>query len=141
MANQGVAPLDPTTDVGRFRLLFGDVTYVPLDPPQTGFGDYNYWSDDEIEGFIASGNGSVTSGLGWAYMSLSALAAQESKSVRDHDLTVDLTKRAGDLRATALMYFQQADDEAGAAGEAFMIVPTGVQSPGVWPEAATRTWC
>ena len=40
MVNRGVAPADSSTDVGRFRYLYGDITYTDLDPVEAGYGDY-----------------------------------------------------------------------------------------------------
>lgn len=132
--NIGVYPLDPTSEVGKFRLGTGDVTSVPLDPPQVGFESYAINSDEEIENFLAMGGGSQLRGIGYWYLSLSGAAALESKAVKDYDLQVDLTKRSNDLRATALLYFAQADAEdlADGSSEAFEIVPTGQPYPH-WP--------
>lgn len=135
--NIGVYPLDPTSEVGKFRLATGDVTSVALDPPVAGYESYSINSDDEIENFLAMGGDSQLRGIGYWYLSMSGAAARESKAVKDYDLQVDLTKRSNDLRATAMTYFSLADEEDANAGlsEAFEIVPTGEPYP-YWPAEA-----
>ena len=104
---------------------------MPLDPAVDGFQSYLINSDAEIESFLALGADSQSRAIGHWYLSMSGAAARESKSVKDYDLQIDLTKRSNDLRATALLYFSQADEEDSAAGlnEAFEIVPTGRPYP------------
>ena len=136
--NPGVAPLDPTSDVGQVRLAIGDTQSTPYDPDEPGFGDYVMFSDAELALFFARG-GTVLSGAGFAYLALAAQAALASQSVKDYDLALDNTKRAADLRAIAQAFFDQ--DIAGGAGEYFDIVPTGRRSE--WAELAERPygWC
>lgn len=106
--NKGVAPPDVTTPVGQMRALLGDLTYAELDPPEVGFGNYVKFSDDEIEAFLAASD-SQEGALFLAYMQLAGEAALESKSVKDLDLQVDLTKRATDLRLIAFGWRDRAD--------------------------------
>ena len=137
--NLGVAPVDPTTDVGRVRLLLGDSDGKPLDPPVEGKASYNLLSDAEIEAYLAAGSGSALRGIGFYYMALAGEAAKESKSVKDFDLSVDLKSRAGDLRNMALMWFDRADEEdAGAFEDEFVVVPTGKHDPVYPPELTPR---
>lgn len=108
MANKGVAPADLTSDVGRLRAILGDMDYVPLDPPEAGFGDYGMYSDGELSVFLGQGE-SVEGGAYFAYMQMAAAAAMESRSVKDFDLSIDLTRRSGDLRAIAQMWWERAE--------------------------------
>jgi len=126
MVNRGIAPPDPNTEIGQFRFTFGDTEYTELDPPEAGYGNYTYWSDAEIQAFLARSDDSITRAIGYAYLNLAASAARESKFVKDYDLQVDLTKRSADLRAIAQLYFDQADDEDDNAGlgEYFDLVST-----------------
>lgn len=114
--NPGVAPDDPMTPVGLFRVLYGDTESTPYDPVEPGYENYEELSDAEIEGFIAQGGDSVPRGIGYLYLAMAGQAAKESRSVKDYDLTVDLTKRAADLRAIAQIWFDQADDDDNTAG-------------------------
>lgn len=141
MVNRGIAPPDFNTAVGMFRAAYPDLNYVALDPPEIGYGDYEELSDTEIEGLLALGGDSVSRGIGFYYLQLSGAAAKRSKTVKDYDLSVDLTKRAADLRAIAQMYFDRADDEDTGLGEdAFEIVPTGQQCGPFIPEASIGIW-
>lgn len=127
MANRGVYPLVPTTDVGKFRLSRGDVNSVPLDPVEPGFQDYALYSDDEITVFLEQGASSINRAIGYSYLQASGAASEQSKTVKDYDLAVDLTKRAEDLRKTAQMYFDLADEEDLINGidDEFLITDTG----------------
>ena len=49
MSNRGVAPADTSTETGQLRTNLGDLNFVPLDPPETGFGSYDWFSDLELE--------------------------------------------------------------------------------------------
>jgi hypothetical protein len=135
MANSGIYPLDPTTDVGKFRLLFGDTASVPFIPATPGLQDYTDYSDAEIQQFIISGGGVLNRGVGFAYLQASGAAARESKAIKDYDLSVDLTKRAEDLRKTAQLYFDMADlDDANAGiSDSFIVAPTGT-SDDLWQD-------
>lgn len=136
--NKGEAPLNPATAVGQFRVLIGDVESVPLDPVQIGFGDYAMFSDDEIEVFLDRG-GSFEEAVYYGYNSLATSAALEAKTVKDMDLSVDLTKRANELRALASMW----RDKAGAlSADIFETFDTVVERPKGSPELAARavTW-
>ena len=74
-------------------------------------------------------------------MALSGAAAKKSKSVKDYDLQVDLTKRATDLAKSAQMWFDSADgSDAASLEEAFEIVPTGTGYGDIIPEATIPQW-
>lgn len=134
--NPGAYPLDPDTPVGQFRVLYGDVYSTPYDPVEAGFQDYEELSDAEIEGFL-QGQTSIPRAIAYYYLSLSGQAAKQAKTVKDYDLSVDLTKRAADLRATAQVWFDQATAEDAAGMEdAFEIVPTGTNYGDFIPEGA-----
>jgi len=127
MANSGVYPLDPDTLVGAWRLAYGDVTSVPFDPVVPGFQDYTDYSDDEIAQFIVMGGDSQNRAIGYAYLQQAGAASRQSKTIKDYDLAVDLSKRAEDLRKTAKWYFDLADIEDANSGleDEFLIVDTG----------------
>lgn len=120
-ANDGAVPFDPQSDVGKFRVLIGDTVAEPYDPDEPGRGNYQYFSDTEVEGLVAVADGSITRAIGNGYLTLAGQAALESKSVADFDLKIDLTKRASDLRLVALQWFERADKEQASAEDAFEI--------------------
>lgn len=139
--NPGAYPLDPESSVGQFRILYGDMDSVPYDPVEPGFQNYEELSDAEIVGYLALGNDSPSRGIGFYYLRLSGDAAKRSKSVKDYDLQVDLSKRAADLRATAQMWFDTADaDDNLSLEDAFEIVPTGLRNGGFIPEGTEPIW-
>jgi hypothetical protein len=125
MANSGVYPLDPNTDVGRVRLLIGDTISVPFDPVQAGLQDYTLFSDAEIEQFLTAGQDSIYRAAGWAYISLAGAAAQQAESIKDFDLQVDSRQKAEQLRLQAQWYFGEADRIDGLGEDGYTIVRTG----------------
>lgn len=116
MTNPGAVPVDYGTSIGKFRLRTNDTTYAPLDPPVAGQGDFTYNSDAEIQGFLNDAGDSVSRGVAYFYLTLAGQAAEQSKSVADTDLKVDLTKRAEDLRKQAAAWLDLADTEDALAG-------------------------
>jgi len=129
--NRGVAPLDPDSEVGQIRALLGDTEFEPLDPPETGYGNYEMYSDDELQAFVDVG-GSVEGGMFHAYMQMAGEAAKESRVVQDFDLRIDLTKRSADLRAIALEWRDRADVAAADIFELYPVVKGSSLRP---PEA------
>lgn len=141
MPNPGIAPLDPTSPVGKFRLVFGDTSFEPLDPPVEGMGSFQELSDAEIEAYLEAGSDSTNRAIGYYYLALAGSAAKTAKSIKDYDLTVDTTKRATDLRTTAQWWFDQADNEdIVSAEEGFEIVNTGTRGGAFIPEATVPVW-
>lgn len=138
--NRGVAPPDFTTDVGKVRANIGDVAWEEYNPPQSGFGLYKMYSDAEIEAFLAQAGDDPNGATYYIYLAMSAAAAMESKSVKDLDLSVDTTKRSGDLRAIAAMWKDRWDDSSGAA-DIFELFDIGGSDCGCVPELAPRTVC
>ena len=136
--NKGIAPPDFSSEVGQVRATIGDTAYEALTPPATGFGDYQMFSDEEIEVFLERG-GSFEGAVYYGYNSLATSAALEATSFKDIDLSVDLTKRANELRALASMW----SDKAGAlSADIFETFDTVVERPKDSPELAARavTW-
>ena len=135
--NPGVYPLDPATEVGQIRLLVGDTQSVAYDPPQTGVQSYETFSDAEIEAFLSAADGSFEDAVAYAYLSLAGRASAESETVKDYDLTVDLTKKATDYRNLAEVWFSRGlDSKETSAEDAFEVVPTGRRQSHVKPELA-----
>lgn len=139
MVNAGIAPPDPQTDVGAIRYLIGDAEYTELDPPQDDMGAYEMFSDDQITTFLELGEGSTNRAIAYAYLNLASQAALQSKTVKDFDLQVDLTKRSADLRAIAAMWFDRADEEDSDSADIIDVFPIGYRDGyRTDPEAAMR---
>lgn len=139
--NPGVAPPDPNTPVGQFRASYSDMQYEEYDPAVPGFGNYQKFSDSAIEAFLALGNGSVLRAIGYALLQKANTAAEESESVRDYDLSIDLTKKAADLREQAAEYFALADQQDSAGEDAFTVVQVGRRCGKCPPELAGHYAC
>lgn len=135
----GAWPVDGTTDVGAFRILYGDVNSTAYTPAEPGYQNYDELSDAEIGAFLAQGGGSVTRSIAYLYLSLAGDAAKQSMSIADHDLKVDQTKRADALRAMAEFWFGR-EDADNPAEDAFQIVATGTGHGDFIPEAASPVW-
>lgn len=131
MVNRGVAPYDTSTPIGVLRVTIGDTIYAPLDPPESGFGDYEMFSDTELTGFVDLGEENVFRSAGFAFMSLAGKAALESKMIKDYDLQVDLRNRSRDLREAAFGFFAQADarDERLGLDDFIFVTHTGDYEP------------
>lgn len=137
--NPGAYPLDPTTDVGRLRAIVGDTQSEPYDPPRPGVQNYAMYSDAELEAFLIQADGDVSGGAYFVYLQMASAAALESRSVRDLDLQVDLTKRSGDLRAIASMWLDRWTDATADIFEVFDTVVDG--GCDCVPEATPRPFC
>jgi len=135
--NKGVAPADMNTDVGKLRAILGDLEYVELTPPEAGFGDYRLFGDAELTAFLETG-GSIEIAAYFAYMNLAASAAMESKTVKDFDLSIDLTKRATDLRLIAADWRNRGD---ALAADIFELFDVSIDDCSCPPELAARSVC
>ena len=139
--NPGEYTLDPESLVGRFRLTYGDIYSEPYTPAVSGVQNYKELSDAEIEAFLAqSTNESIPRAIGLYVLSLATRAALEAKTVKDYDLQLDLTKRSGELRAAAQMWFDRADAEdiEAGLGDIFEIYGPGCDS--FIPEGSPAQW-
>lgn len=124
MTNIGVAPYDPTTLVGKVRVLTGDVTYGAI---TEGMAEYELFSDEEIESFILVGEESTLRAAGFAYLALAGRASLDAKSIKDYDLSVDLKSRSAELRKQGMEFFAQADekDKRDGVSDVFELARTG----------------
>lgn len=142
--NIGIAPPDYSTPVGEFRALYGDVAYEELDPPQPGMGNYSELSDARIEVYLAQGNDQPKRGIAFLMLTLAAEAAAKSKTVKDYDLMVDLTKRSADYRRLAEKWFGLADEDDVSGGLNDIFDSFGIDNgPFPHPEASphmTARW-
>lgn len=127
MAQQfkGVAPFDPESDVGKFRVAVGDTHWTELDPPEEGYGNYEMYSDDEINAFLSL-SGSVAGAISDALFQMALAAASSASSIQDYDLRIDTTKRATELRLLAQGWRDRANQED---ADIFEIVDTPLLKP------------
>lgn len=127
MANLGVAPPNPATEIGSLRYAIGDTVYVALVPPVQGFGDYELFSDAELQSLLDMGGGIPANAIGYAYLKLAGIAAGQSVAWKSDDLSLDLSKTPAELRAIAALWFERGD-AAGNNAEYFDIVPLGYRA-------------
>lgn len=140
--NNGAWPIDPTSEVGQFRLVYGDIAAEEYEPAVPNWRNFSEMGDDAIQALLDRAGGSLYRAIGDRYLALAGEASKVSKTVKDYDLTVDLTKRAGDLRDQAKMWFDRADvEEAALEEEGFNIVPTGQRTVTRLCEACARPAC
>jgi hypothetical protein len=134
----GVWPVDPTTPVGQIRNVIGDYNAVEYTPPEPGYRDFAAFSDAELEALLAMALDSTPRAVGYAYLKIAGLAANESVEWASDDLRLNLARRASELREIATAWFDIADSSL-SGEDYFEIVSTG-KEPEPWPEAATRVW-
>ena len=105
MANEGAAPPDYTTDVGKVRALLGDTN------PQNvagGEGEYLYFSDDEIGAFLTMYGDNVKLAAARCLETISLSQALLLKSWSSDDLTVNGDRIAESLRKLAAQLREEA---------------------------------
>lgn len=124
MTNIGVAPYDPTTLVGKVRVITGDVNYGAI---TAGEAEYEMFSDEDIEAFLVTAEDNVLRAAGFGFMSLAGRASLDSKTIKDYDLSIDLKSLADSLRKQAAEFFKQADDKDARDGvtDVFELTRTG----------------
>lgn len=137
--NDGAFPFDPASDVGKFRVLIGDTAAEKYTPDEPGRANYGMFSDVEIEGFVAIAEGNLNRAVGNAYLALAGRAALESKSIKDFDLTVDVTKRPDSLRQIAYEWFARADKDDAGSQDALFITPADDDCTPI-PEGMLPRW-
>src|SRR5690606_23937619 len=88
------------------------------------YGMYRKMSDAEIEAFLALSDQSPEGAVYFAYLQMASDAAMESRTVKDFDLSIDLTKRATDLRLMAIQWKEAWDQVSADIFEVFDIGST-----------------
>lgn len=134
MAEKSVTPPNPATDIGRFRFASGDTQFQPLDPAETGFGTYAYWSDDEVQAFLTAADNSLPRAIGYAYLQLAAVLGAQGRSIKTDDLALTTTGRSGDLREVAKVFLAEAAaQDTVEADDFFQFVPFAGSPSGYCP--------
>lgn len=101
------AALDPSTLVGKVRLVIGD------DVPAEN-GDYTF-SDDAIEAALSVSNDHPTRAVATLVKQLALQAALAGQSIKADDFSINTSGRGKSLLDVAESYEQQADAEEQAA--------------------------
>lgn len=113
----GVFPIDPETPVGQLRVLVGDTTATPTDPPTPGFAEYAVYGDNDLASAIALAQGNIARAAGNLLTTLAASYAASGKSIKTDDLAIDTTKRGATLLEIARAFHEEAGsvDQRGAS--------------------------
>lgn len=137
--NRGVAPPDGATDIGRMRLALGDSDYIEYDPPQSGFGMYQLFSDAELQAFLDLAGGNVARAIAMAYRQIGASWASSGATVKTDDLTYSAKDSVGNWLNLASYWDKVADDQdERAVNNFFDLVDLGAtrRGPDSPPEAS-----
>jgi hypothetical protein len=117
--NQGEAPVDLTSNVGKVRLLLGDTD--PIDV-SGGFGTYLYFSDSEIEALLGMYGDRPKMAAARALETIAGSQALLLKNWATEDLKVSGDAIANALRNLAKQLREEAQSEESA--DYFNIVPS-----------------
>lgn len=109
--NVGVAPPDKTTNVGKMRFALGDSEFEPLDPPEAGKGQYQLFSDDELETFLELADDNVARAIAMAYRQIGASWASTGATIKTDDLTYSAKDSVGNWLNLAAYWDKVADDQ------------------------------
>lgn len=125
--NVGIAPPDKTTNVGKMRFALGDSEWVPTDNPAIpGMGQYQLFSDDELETFLELADDNVARAIAMAYRQIGASWASSGATVKTDDLTYSAKDSVGNWLNLATYWDKVADDQdERAANNFFDLVDLG----------------
>lgn len=139
---RGIAPADPTSDVGKFRFAAGDSEYENYVPIQPGYGLYQLWSDNDIIGLIAVAGGSVARAVSMAYAQIGAMFATSGGTIKTDDLSASAKDSVGNWLALSRFWADQADQEGlNAADDIFYLADTrSVNARWASPEGSPRRY-
>lgn len=125
-SNPGVAPPDVSTSVGKMRVALGDSAWVPLVPDVAGMGDYQIFSDAELEVFLELSGDNVPRAIAMAYRQIGASWASTGATIRTDDLSYSAKDSVGNWMNLAAHWDKvAADQEARAANDYFDLVTPG----------------
>lgn len=139
---RGIAPPDPTTDIGRMRIALGDTEYEEYIPPQPGYGLYQLFSDAQLQVFLDLAGGNVARAIAMAYTQIGASWASTGATIRTDDLTFSAKDSVGNWLTLASWWNKVADDEEDRAiNEYFDLVDVGRNAWHCKPELAQWAVC
>jgi len=118
MANLGVAPPNPASDVGKIRILLGDTD--PQNVTQ-GVGEYIYFSDVELETFLELYGGNVKLATARCMETIAGSQVLLLKSWSSDDLSVNGDRITDSLRRVAAQLRNEALEEE--SSEYFNLIP------------------
>lgn len=122
--NEGVWPVDPSTEVGWLRISINDMTHTP--EHESGTVYFQWFSDAALQTIIDLYPDDRAMQIGTAYQRIGMALAQTGQRVRVDDIEIDTRSQAETYFSMARQWFEVAGSASSA--EAFQIVPTGVQA-------------
>lgn len=127
MANEGIAPPDFTTSVGKVRVLLGDT-----DPTNVvdGEGVYLFFSDAELEALLDMHDDNVKLTAARCMETIAGSQALLLKAWSSDDLTVNGDRIAKELRELAKQL--RAEAVADESSDSFEVIP--------FPMTDLETW-
>lgn len=137
--NVGIAPPDKATNVGKMRFALGDSEWIDLEPPQVGFGQYQLFSDAELETFLELADNNIARAIAMAYRQIGASWASSGATVKTDDLTYSAKDSVGNWVNLAAHWDKVADDQdERAVNNFFDLVDLGAtrRGPDFPPEAS-----
>ncbi|QDH48045.1 hypothetical protein SEA_PAVLO_37 [Microbacterium phage Pavlo] len=138
---RGIAPPNPETPTGNFRLLAGDSDWMPYSPQQPGYGLYQVWSDSEIQAFLILSGGNVARAISYAYTQIGASYAASGATIKTDDLSYSAKDSVGNWQGLARYWSDMADKEdQRAANDMFIMVDTGREQPWMRPEGSPQRY-
>lgn len=143
MTNRGLREYDSSTSTGELRLNLGDTSFTELDPVESDYVDFDYFSDASLDSFIVAADENITRATGYAYRALAGILTMSAVNIQTDDLRVSTIERAKLMRELAAEWLRDADDEDDrAASEIFDVIPfAGAPTENrSWPEGTTRPY-
>lgn len=116
--NVGVSPPDYTTLAGKVRVLVGDTTPADLETPVVGFGQYAWFSDEELDALAEMNGGNPKRVAIWVLSQVSISQALILKKWTSEDLMVDGPAITRGIEATLKRLAAEVDKEDSLGGEA-----------------------
>lgn len=127
MANEGIAPPDFTTSVGKVRVLLGDTDPTGI---VDGEGVYLFFSDTEITALLDMHDDNVKLTAARCMETIAGSQALLLKAWSSDDLTVNGDRIAKELRELAKQLRTEAI--ADESSEAFEVIPFPVTELETW---------
>jgi cellulose biosynthesis protein BcsQ len=127
MANEGIAPPDFTTNVGKVRVLLGDTDPTNI---SAGIGEYLYFSDDELDAILELHDENVKLTAARCMETIAGSQVLLLKSWSSDDLTVNGDRIAKELRELAKQL--RAEAVADESSDSFNVIPFPVTELETW---------
>ncbi len=112
--NKGAYPPNLNTVAGKVRLLVGDTEAKPLENPTIGFGQYAWYSDEELEALGTLNNGNPKRVAIWVLGIVAVNQALLLKKWTTDDLQVDGPAIIKGMEATLKRLSAEVADEEAA---------------------------